>query len=850
MSRWGNNAAKMLIATALIAVLLTGCQQFRVPAIDPSGERIFAPSATTLVGPADSASAFSCLPKPAFTDVAVAPPCPPTQSPFDMPQIVAPPTAASTAPSLASGQPAALRRGGTGALTLTPGRVIAPVGSEVVLVAGLCGPDGRYVTGRPIEWMLAQESVGNFVDVSGMNNCLWNWAWQHKTRKLSSNYALGLTSSRDEVIDRGTPTPVDDIRVSQGQCWLSITSATEGTSHVTALAPKAEAWDQRRQTAAIHWIDAQWTFPSTAIVAAGQKQTLTTIVTRSSNGSPIAGWIVRYDLAGVDVPAGFAPGGGSGVEVTTNANGEATVELAPQAAQAGTSQIQIQIIRPALNSGDLPRLVVGQGATSVTWSAPGLALRMSGPAYAGVEATASYRIEVSNPGDLVARGVVVSDALPPGLEFLNSQPPGRPFGDRNEWQLGDLPGRAVQVINVNCRVKQKGKLSYCATARSAEGLQTRDCAETNVIVPSLRVDMSGPREANVGDEVEFRIEVTNQSDQGLTNVNVADRYDAGLRHVEGLTSPIEKSLGNLQPRQSQRIAIKFVVTQSGNICHTLDVTADGGHTAQARSCLTAIEVRAPANPSLRLQITGPEQRRVDEAAEFIITVTNDGNVPLTDVAVRYVNPQSLAPTVSSFGKLAWTIAQLAPGETQTFQVNCRCLRAEDAALNRVTVTSGQGVTRAAETRSRIVPVRPAPPVNADTEPDIGPANNLPPAAGELKVELFNPTNPIRVGGEAIYLIEITNDRDALDQDVEISLIAAERLLIKSVRGDAVTKAVSPDERVFEMVPVATIRPRETLKLRVTAEGRQAGEAKFRVEVSSQRTMQPIQREKTTTVIAQ
>jgi hypothetical protein len=56
-----------------------------------------------------------------------------------------------------------------GELLLTPTKLVAPVGGEVILLAGICGKDGLLVTGEPIEWMLSPESVGQIIDV-GDNN--------------------------------------------------------------------------------------------------------------------------------------------------------------------------------------------------------------------------------------------------------------------------------------------------------------------------------------------------------------------------------------------------------------------------------------------------------------------------------------------------------------------------------------------------------------------------------------------------------------------------------------------------------------------------------------------------------
>ena len=129
------------------------------------------------------------------------------------------------------------------------------------------------------------------------------------------------------VLNRGTADPSDDVQLRDGEAWISVTSPTEGTSLVTAMAPVVEAWNRRKATATIYWIDAQWIFPPPTSAATGTSQTLTTTVTRRTDGTPIAGWQVRYEILDRGA-AGFAPDGAEAVEVTTNELGQASSKSA------------------------------------------------------------------------------------------------------------------------------------------------------------------------------------------------------------------------------------------------------------------------------------------------------------------------------------------------------------------------------------------------------------------------------------------------------------------------------------------------------------------------------------------
>src|SRR5690606_32557461 len=126
---------------------------------------------------------------------------------------------------------------------LTPMRVVAPVGGEVVLLAGICGPDGYFVKRQPLEWMLSPDSVGTFIEVGDdAPGKLISALQLHSgpaVEKLDVDFARGRTSNKATLITRGSPECTDDIQLREGQTWLSLSSPSEGVSRVTVLAPES-----------------------------------------------------------------------------------------------------------------------------------------------------------------------------------------------------------------------------------------------------------------------------------------------------------------------------------------------------------------------------------------------------------------------------------------------------------------------------------------------------------------------------------------------------------------------------------------------------------------------------------
>ena len=169
--------------------------------------------------------------------------------------------------------------------------------------------------------MLAQDGVGQIVEVGQESPHDISIKLRHSPQKVATNYARAHTSTISQVLDRGTRSPVDDVYLQKGQSWITVTSPTEGASHVIVWAPQEHNWDRRKATATIYWVDASWRFPAAITARSGGRQTLTTVVTRSS-GQPVSGWIVKYDVLD-GPPAVFSARGETSIEVRTDAAGRA-----------------------------------------------------------------------------------------------------------------------------------------------------------------------------------------------------------------------------------------------------------------------------------------------------------------------------------------------------------------------------------------------------------------------------------------------------------------------------------------------------------------------------------------------
>jgi uncharacterized repeat protein (TIGR01451 family) len=687
-------------AAALVAACLSlsgGCASWQLPRIDPSGQRLFLwpgevspaviapppafgapivgtpiatapPSGTTVINapaaPVVIAAPPSPVPSivvpppgssnlqaaPVYSDVPTAPLAPsaaPVISTFSnpfTPTVVGPPVAVGAVPVAAGGAaPIAQPLPPQGAIPLgqdhvriSPNRVMAPVGSEVVLKASICGGDGYLHADRRVEWLLSRDGAGQFVDVGERGEVdLFRWAWD-TPRKVDNWYAIGATSYAPHCVHRGTPDPSDDVQVVRGEAWISVSSAVEGASHVTAIAPDVANWQFRQATATIYWIDAQWVFPPSATADPGRPHVLTTTVMRRSDGAPLAGWIVRYNVPSGGASLGYASG--DHTDATTDANGRASVEVSPNDVGGGTATIGVTIIRPAApGASAAQQLEVGRGVSTITWG---------------------------------------SGASP------------TPISTRPQLQPTPIaPAPITPIPSMPSAGGASGTTPYTSPQTSPPAGAPR---------LEIRLSRPVPSTVAVGEFVSFELTVVNGGDGPARNILVYDRFDKGLSHEADIDKRNEienKTLRDLGPGESAPLALTFKVEGAATLCHEVTVSADGAAPVRERGCVTVQQA------NIQVRLDAPLRRVVGEMAEFKITVQNVGSVPATNIELvqQFTNVLQAAPgspeqTRNPDGSLRISIPSMNAGEVRSFLTQARCVSPSAQACSRANVLIGGNVT--------------------------------------------------------------------------------------------------------------------------------------------------------------
>jgi uncharacterized repeat protein (TIGR01451 family) len=263
------------------------------------------------------------------------------------------------------------------------------------------------------------------------------------------------------------------------------------------------------------------------------------------------------------------------------------------------------------------------------------------------------------------------------------------------------------------------------------------------------------------------------------------------------------------------------------------------------------------SPTVGVRVTGPQQRRVGQLAEFNIEVTNTGAVAIENVRID-VNPEeTLRPTGATngfdttSGALTWRYGALPAGETVRLQVNCDCVGEANLACVRATVTADAGISQAALACLEILPDPNAPsrsdaeapplsrapamqpalpnePEQPPAEPRMAPSQ--PPEPGNLKVTVTDDVDPARVGQTITYRIAVTNQSSESDRQVVVRANVPELVSVQAIRGSQFQRF----QDTLRFTPIAELRAGETVNFEIRCRAISPGAGRVSVDVSSLR----------------
>lgn len=315
--------------------------------------------------------------------------------------------------------------------------------------------------------------------------------------------------------------------------------------------------------------------------------------------------------------------------------------------------------------------------------------------------TITYTLTAKNNGPSNATGVVVSDSLPAGLEYVSDNSNGVYNSQTGQWAIGNLNFNETKTIEIKAKVLNPGNIENTAEIKGNEHDKNLENNRSSFLINVFSyADLYIQKTVNKqkvynGEEVEYTIKVTNLGPNTATEVYVMDKLPEGLQFIsssdsEGYDSTIGKwTIGTLIKGEAKTLTIKAKAIKSGKIENAAEVFLKETDTDSSNNKATAeIEVKPISDLSV-IKIAANNVYKNGEQVTYSISVKNNGpdttqNAYVTDILpdeLEYVSgPESIAVDGKT---LTIAFGKLLSGEEKTISFTANILKSGSIINNAV-----------------------------------------------------------------------------------------------------------------------------------------------------------------------
>jgi uncharacterized repeat protein (TIGR01451 family) len=292
-----------------------------------------------------------------------------------------------------------------------------------------------------------------------------------------------------------------------------------------------------------------------------------------------------------------------------------------------------------------------------------LRLRKIGPTQAQQNDIVPYRLEVANVGRTRLRNVVLTDALPEGVEAFKTRPNTQETNPLI-WALGDLaPGqtREVQYEAILKKV-EPGDLVNKVIAEATGGVRVESSHTLRVGIPGASLLFTGPFWRLVGRPATYHVTVTNPGSSAATNVTVSDELVKELEFVEASDrgrfedGQVRWNLGTLPAGARRTLSVTVKSRFQGRFTNVVTLTADRGLEKQSK---VVTRFYHPSGLDLEI-VKNPDPVEVGQETTLTIRLLNTGKAAETRATASLTVPEELAIVKVEGGNATDTTVRLGP----------------------------------------------------------------------------------------------------------------------------------------------------------------------------------------------
>jgi uncharacterized repeat protein (TIGR01451 family) len=298
-----------------------------------------------------------------------------------------------------------------------------------------------------------------------------------------------------------------------------------------------------------------------------------------------------------------------------------------------------------------------------------------------------------------------------------------------------------------------------------------------------------PAEVQADGNFDYKIRVTNLTEQTLTNVMVKDHLPENMTintSVPEITQMMEKTaywnLGTLEPKASKTITSTAVAKGKGEIRTCAEVSYD----------IPICAITTIVEPKLRLAKTAPAEVLACDRIELRYEITNTGTGTACGIKIKDMLSESLM-TAEGGRDVMFELEHLLPGQTRQFSKMVDASKAGSFTGKAMAESDNSGTVSSNSTttnvRKPVLQINESCPSSQYTDRTIS------------------------------YDVTVTNKGDGVAKDTKVEVMVPEQLAFESASDNGLFTRTSPGRIVWD---IGSLRPDDQRKLSFGLKGRQAG----------------------------
>lgn len=341
--------------------------------------------------------------------------------------------------------------------------------------------------------------------------------------------------------------------------------------------------------------------------------------------------------------------------------------------------------------------------------------------------------------------------------------------------------------------------------------------------PQINIVKIGKESVSLGKFIIYKITIKNDSSIPINNIIIKDKIPPGFKYRERETGKfsLQWSIKTLQGNEQRSFRYSLQAMQEGTFTSTTYLYIAGKKSNEIRFNTVV------AKPKIAIDISCPGIAFLGKRVRLTINVKNDGRINLNGVVLQAANSinshcQILAgtdnPTITD--SATWNVGSLAVGETKSYSLTIISKICGEHCIIAM-VNSNEGASAQAECCTAWKGCYPS-----------------------LLLEVIDTVDPLTVGEETTYVIEVTNQGRGTQHYVKIEAVFPAEISPISAQGDTIC-TINGKRVTVDQFPA--LGQKEKVQWKIRAKAVQPGDSRLKVYLTSGTLLKPVAEEESTHV---